>query len=270
MSNPLVSIIISAYNHEKYIHQCLNSIVNQTYKNIELIILNDGSIDNTHYKIKIIENRLKKRFINYVYINNKHSGICRNLNIGLHIAKGKYIICFSSDDVMLPQRVQLQVEYLERHKNYGLIYTDGYLVFSDGTIDMYKNYDNEQKFSSRMEFRQGYLFEFMLKNLLKKPTPSICASRECYDKVGFYDETMSSEDPDMFLRMSKVEEIGNVKKILTLHRVHPNNSGARADIIIPTFNRMKEKYINSPMLTDKQRKILFRSFERYLEETRIV
>lgn len=250
MEDALVSVIIPAYNHGSYIENCLDSIINQTYKNVELIIINDGSIDDTNKKIIKYEDRLNNRFEKYIYVDKENEGICKTLNLGLSISQGKYIIPFASDDVMYSQRISKQVAYMEEHNQYGMIYTDGYNV--ESIYYLYENhkYDVNMLFSSKMDFSEGDLFNFMLDNVFLMPTPTVCIKRECYDKVGFYDENILCEDPDMFIRISKYFQIGCIKEPLVLHRLHGNNNGKKNTIIAPSLKSMIAKYQKSDLLNE--------------------
>jgi glycosyltransferase involved in cell wall biosynthesis len=110
MSWPLVSVLMPAYNTEKYIHQAIKSILNQTYKNIEFIIFNDGSIDNT---LSIIESyaAIDNRIV--VVSSKTNKGYVYHLNHGISIANGKYIARMDSDDISLPKRIENQVLFME-------------------------------------------------------------------------------------------------------------------------------------------------------------
>ena len=262
MRGPLVSIIIPAYNHENYIQECLDSIINQTYQDIELILINDGSKDGTHGKIMEYEDKLKKRFDSYIYINKQNEGITRTLNKGLDISKGAYIIPFASDDVMFPRRVELQVEYMEKNKNYGMVYSDCYNVKSDERMDMGIEYGDKNRLSCIMHFKEGDLREFMLTNVFLMPTPTICIRKECYSRLGKYDELMLCEDPDMFIRISGAFEIGCLKEVLVLHRIHDCNSGRNSNIIVKTVEAMIKKYSNSDLYEPELREILIKTLKR--------
>lgn len=239
---PLVSVIIPAYNHEKYIHYCLDSIIAQTYDNIELIILNDGSSDNTNAKILQYESKLKKRFKNYIYINKLNEGICKTLNLGLKLAKGDYIKTFASDDEMEITLIEKEVEYFNQNEKIGMIYTDGYQVKSEG--DLIKNCDYSEKnlFSKNMKFLEGDLLSYFVGNIFAVPSPTTMITRRCYKVVGNYDENLKCEDPDMYLRIAMKFHIGSIKIPLVFHRIHSNNSGQRSDIIVPSMILMQEKY----------------------------
>lgn len=239
---PLVSIIIPAYNHEKYIANTLESIINQTYRNIELIILNDGSIDNTHQVIENYSQILKDRFNKFIYINKRNEGICKTLNIGLKVANGEYIVPFASDDYMFPERIEQQVDFLEKNPDYGMVYTDGFDCNSQGLLGLDCNYRIENLFSARMKFVEGDMFDFLIENVFLFPTPTVCIRKDCFDKVGLYDENLLYEDPDMFLRIAQRFKIGYIDKLLTIHRIHGANSGKDPGILIAGMILMEEKW----------------------------
>lgn len=109
-SVPIVSVIMPAYNAEKYIGKAIESILNQSYEHFEFIIINDGSSDRT----KDIVRSFKDKRIIYLE-NEKNSGICFTLNRGLDIARGKYIARMDSDDISLSNRFEVQVDFLEKH-----------------------------------------------------------------------------------------------------------------------------------------------------------
>ena len=114
-SVPGVSVVMPAYNAAKYIKEAIDSILAQTYRDFEFIIVNDGSTDNTK---EIILSYSDPRI---VYIENEqNSGICVTLNKGLDAAKGRYIVRMDSDDIALPQRLEVQVRYMDANPVVGV------------------------------------------------------------------------------------------------------------------------------------------------------
>lgn len=107
---PLVSVIMSTYNDEKYIEESIRSILTQTYQNIELIVINDASTDRTK---AILENIKDSRVI--IINNEMNKKLAANLNVAIGISKGKYIARMDADDISIPERIAMQVEYLENH-----------------------------------------------------------------------------------------------------------------------------------------------------------
>ena len=110
---PLVTVVIPAYNHEKYVVESIRSIINQTYRNIELIIINDGSKDRTHEKILTVIEECKRRFVRFEYINRENVGLSATLNQALSMTRGSYFSAFASDDIALPEKIALLVNALE-------------------------------------------------------------------------------------------------------------------------------------------------------------
>ena len=108
---PLVSIIIPAYNVEKYVQEAIDSALSQIYKDIEIIVVDDGSTDNTK---KVLNPYIKKGQIHYIYQENK--GLSSARNTGIRAAKGGYIAFLDSDDLFLPEKMQRQVDFLEKHQ----------------------------------------------------------------------------------------------------------------------------------------------------------
>lgn len=113
---PKISVVMPAYNAEKYIGEAIESILNQTFKDFEFIIINDGSVDHTK---EIIREYNDPRIV--LLENDKNRGIVLSLNKGLDAATGKYIARMDADDIALKNRFERQVEYLDEHKDIGVL-----------------------------------------------------------------------------------------------------------------------------------------------------
>jgi alpha-1,3-rhamnosyltransferase len=107
LNKDLISVIIPAYNHEMYIGETIRSLIIQSYENVELIILNDGSRDNTNQVIRDIRLECEKRFVDFKYINKDNEGIIKTLNKGLSLAGGKFIYIIASDDSAEPDALKI-------------------------------------------------------------------------------------------------------------------------------------------------------------------
>lgn len=128
MRDPLVSVIISTYNEEQYILDSVNSILNQSYQNIEVIIIDDASTDNTVNLIKGIKSKKIK-----LYVNEENRKLAHNLNIAMSKAKGEYVARMDADDISRKNRIKKQVEYLEVHKDIDVVATFA-KTFGDSAI----------------------------------------------------------------------------------------------------------------------------------------
>lgn len=240
MKLPLVSVIIPAYNHENYVEATLESLINQTYENIELIVIDDGSKDGTLLKIKGYEQKLAERFFKVTIKSQENQGICKTLNTGIRLSGGKYIFICPTDDVFSEKFVWKHIRYLEKNPEYACSYTDGINVNSD-ELDL-QDYSRGNIFSNLFTFKSGDLREFMLDNYLNLPTPSFIYRAGVFETVGLYDEQLKFEDVDMFLRISKNNPIGCINEKLFYRRLHNTNSGRNPEIIIKGLKQIIEKY----------------------------
>ena len=119
MTKPLVSIITPCYNGEAFLKRYFESILNQTYPNLELIFINDGSTDRTEEIALSYRERLEKRGITYIYEKQENAGQAAALNRGLKLFTGEYLTWPDSDDEMVSDAVEKKVDYLEQHPDYG-------------------------------------------------------------------------------------------------------------------------------------------------------
>ena len=131
MQEPLVSVLIPVYNHEKYVQDTINSIIKQTHKNIELIVLDDGSKDSSFEKIKELKEKCEKRFVNIHIGTKENEGMCATLNKMLDFSNGKYIYIIASDDLSKPDAIEKEVLFLENNPDYSLVVGDNEIIDGD-------------------------------------------------------------------------------------------------------------------------------------------
>lgn len=130
---PLVSIITPCYNGEKFVRRFLDSILNQTYSNIELIFINDGSTDNTEQIVLAYTERFKSNNIDFKYIYQENKGQASALNRGLEIFKGKYLGWVDCDDILLSDSINRRVQFLENHRDFGMVRSNGIFINEECT-----------------------------------------------------------------------------------------------------------------------------------------
>jgi glycosyltransferase involved in cell wall biosynthesis len=200
----LVTVVIPAYNCEQYLKESLNSIMGQDYQNLEIIIIDDNSTDQT---AKIADKLAKSDPRIRVYHNSKNLGIGGNRNKGIELAKGKYIAWQDADDVATPDRVSLQVKFLEEHSEVGVV--GGYLEFFG---DNYKT--SERKYAEDDQSLREHIFMY---NPIAQPVAMF--RKEVFEKVGSYHpKYLVSEDLEMLFRAGTVYKFGNVQKVLLHYR----------------------------------------------------
>jgi len=241
-SNPLVSVIVPAYNHEKYITDCLRSVVEQSYKNLELIVLNDGSTDTTEELIKLFieENSLT----NIRFISKKNEGVCKTLNKGLEIAKGKYVAFLASDDMWEPKKLEIQVDFMERNDNIGLVFSDAWFQkFNEKTHIKWSDY----KTNMDRYFKNGIQNADMYFLLLTRPiipALTVMVRKQIFDEIGGFDEALVYEDDDMWLRIALKYPLAYINEPLACYRMHDSNISNNALFMLKGMVQTIKKHFN--------------------------
>ena len=162
-SSPKISVILPAYNEEKYLEESVQSVLNQTFEDFELIIINDCSTDNT---LKLMK-RLQKKDKRIVLMDNKKNlGGSETMNNGLKIAKGKYVALFCADDISHPKRFEVQFNYLEKNPHIFLVGSSAIYINEKGRkIRRFRKYDNYKMLAWRLRKSCGIIFpSIMLRN----------------------------------------------------------------------------------------------------------
>lgn len=198
---PLVSIIMSVFNEEKYVADAIESTLNQTYQNWEFIIINDGSIDAT----ESIINQYQDHRIRYFYQENM--GLTKSLNKGIALSQGKYIARIDADDRSLPTRIEQQVNFLEKNKTFVLIGSYYYNVdISKMNLSISKPVISDQ--DCRKKFMLGRA------NFLHS---SVMFKKEINGEIMRYDETFKhAQDARMWIHLATKGQIGILPEILVL------------------------------------------------------
>lgn len=215
---PLVSICVAAYKHENYIDSLMLSLTEQTYKNIELIIIDDCSPDSTFLKILAWKDRLRNRFNRVVIERNETNlGVVKTVNRLIRRCKGKYIKHMASDDILLKDGISILVEFYEKNPLF-----DG--IFSNAVcIDKNDSYPLSSTKKFRTYYRQipcleGNLFQRLLEEDFIN-APSSMFLKRTYIKYGLHDEKAVSEDWDYWLRIVQNGEIGYCDRITVGYRI---------------------------------------------------
>ncbi len=121
---PLVSVLIPAYNHEAYVQEAIRSIMAQTWRHIELIVVDDGSRDATYERMEALRAECEARFVRTLFRTRPNVGTCETLNELMSLAQGEYVYLIASDDAAAPQAIERELEFLEQHADYVLAVGD--------------------------------------------------------------------------------------------------------------------------------------------------
>lgn len=131
----MVSIIIPCYNGEKFINRCIDSLLSQTYKSLEVIIVNDGSKDKSEELIKLRYHEFRKKNIRFIYVCQENRGLGGAINTGLKFVSGKYLTLLDIDDYIMPESIEVKVNFLEKNDDYDIVRTNGYYVTENNLED---------------------------------------------------------------------------------------------------------------------------------------
>jgi glycosyltransferase involved in cell wall biosynthesis len=232
MNNPLVSVIMPAYNAEKYITDSINSVIAQTYTEWEIIVIDDGSTDNTSSVVKKItekDNRVK-----YIYQENGRQGKARNN--GIRHSQGEYIAFLDADDLWVPEKVRIQVELLQT-KKMDLVFSDSYIFEDKPEITTKLNiipgsFQGEKDFSHFLSYN-------------RIPILTVMTTRKSVEQVeGFSEENeiQNAEDLNLWLKLLLA---GNtflgIDMPLTYYRIHSSSSTAGdRHVILPILEGLKK------------------------------
>lgn len=202
-SNPLVSVVIPVHNGEKYIKESIDSCLNQTYDNIEIIVVDDNSEDKT---LEILKNYGEKITVLPV---EKQNGLGNVINIGIRKSEGKYIARMDADDVMYPTRIQKQVEYLESNPNCVAIGGQIDIIDENSNITGHREYAIEDRDIKKNRF----LFQPFAH-------PAVTLRKSIVEEIGLYPENMwKVEDVKFFLILSTKGEFHNLRDTVLKYRM---------------------------------------------------
>ncbi|MFT2010484.1 glycosyltransferase [Pontibacter sp. 13R65] len=216
---PLVTIVCLCYNHERFLAEALDSVLAQTYPNLELLVVDDCSTDSS----PAIINDYCQRFPQLAYINTgRNRGNCAAFNMAWRASKGEYIIDFATDDVLLPNRVTEQVAAFSKlDPTYGVLYSDAaYINDNSGFIGYHCKRDKSGKVTSFAP--SGDVFQDILQRYFICP-PTMFVRRQVLEELQGYDETLAYEDFDFWVRSSRNYKYFFLDKVTTKRRVHDSS-----------------------------------------------
>lgn len=231
-NNPLISVIIPVYNGESFVGEAIESILNQTYSNFELIIVNDLSTDKTSEILEFYRKRDKRIKI---IQNNRQLFLSGSLNKALKQVTGKYIARMDSDDVSLPQRFSLQVKMLEENPNLVAVGGQEEVIDSQGNITAVKNFPVNPKICYNL---------FM--NFIPIQPPLLMARAAVMKKLRYDTVISKHDDIDMLFKLLKYGRFSNVDEIIFQYRVRNGSSthSKAKEVFFMAFNVRIRAIIN--------------------------
>lgn len=240
-TGPLISVLIPAYNHEKYIQETIKSIIRQTYRNIELIIIDDGSKDKTFLKIDKMKKRCNKRFAEFHFETKENEGSLLTHKKLLSLANGDFVMFIASDDILFDKKaLEIQSDFLIQNKDYVLVVGDNNIIDSRGKIcfwDWQRNIVYKKprarwttfgellrEITKRVDFNSenfGKYETFLPGNYIPN---GYLIRKSILDKAKCYTKEAPLEDYYLHLQLSKYGKYKYIDKPLFSYRWHEANT----------------------------------------------
>ena len=231
---PYITVIIPAYNSGKFISQAVQSVLEQDCAPYEVLVIDDGSTDDTKAVLSQFDKSIK-----YFYQENRGPSSARNM--GINMAKGEYIAFLDADDLWAPGKLEVQLEFLESHRDIGLVFSD--IEQFDEEKILERPCIAEQVFepgkATQVPLREAFV-KLLIKNFI--PTNTVMVRRECFKKAGLFDEGLRIvEDRDMWLRIAAHFKVARIPLVLCKRRLHGSNISGDQERYISSLITVLEK-----------------------------
>jgi glycosyltransferase involved in cell wall biosynthesis len=241
-AHPLVSVIIPCYNHARYLAEAVSSVKLQTYRHYEIIIVDDGSTDDTHH--------VASKFSELIYIRQENSGLSAARNTGIKNAKGNFMVFLDADDYLYPSALKINLEYLLSDKT---------LAFVSGAHDKVDVNGSVIPEDHGPVINQNHYRSLLEGNYIGMHA-AVMYSRWIFEKFQFDTALKACEDYDLYLRVARKHPVLNHNEKIAAYRIHGENMSANIPfmltMVLQVHNRQK-----SQLLNDEER----RSYERGIE-----
>jgi len=231
------SVIIPTYNRADVLPPAIDSILAQTHTDFEIIIVDDGSTDNTR---DVLEPYLAKPNIQYIYQENQKQAAARNN--GVLRSRGEYVGFLDSDDLWYPEKLDLQVKALDEHPEVGMVFSNQ-MMFTDDSDEGRVRYP-------RGVLKSGDIFKDLLQRKFYCSLQTVLVRRSVFDDVGLTDESLknSLEDWELTLRIARKYKVLAIDKPLVRRRVHKETSVKYLEFRIHNHLAILKKHLKEPLL----------------------
>lgn len=200
---PAVSVVIPAYNSAAFLRQAIDSVLDQTYSDLEIIVIDDGSSDDTEAVARSFGDRVS-------CFRQQNRGVSAARNHGIKLARGQYLAFLDADDLWAPQKLAEQIPLFDQDAEIGLVYSDWGVVSEDG--------ESQASFHSSRPAASGYVFDELVRTGFILTSGTV-VRRSCLADVGYFDETLSiAQDYDLWLRICYRWKVAVVNKALVTKR----------------------------------------------------
>lgn len=224
--NPLVSVVVTTYNQASYLEQTLTSVFAQTYHPYEVIVVDDGSTDDTPSRVALFMDRI-------IYVRQENQGVAGSRNTGIHKARGEYIAFLDGDDLWYPEKLSIQVAEAIRHPRSGLIVVDGVRFEESGTLEDTLFIGPACKDISEGE---GSCYHMLLQGQFISTTSQVMVPARVFGTVGLSDRSFRrASDYDLYIRIAEHYDFTVIKKRLCKWRYLPTSASGPSSLRFFTY-----------------------------------
>lgn len=228
MAEPLVSVLIPVYNHARYVRQCLDSLLSEGWPNLEVLVVDDGSTDNSFEMVQAWRTQHPTAFKRFILERQDNKGLSRTLNYLVRKAEGDFLTPVASDDYLLPNGIARRIEYLTNNPEKLAVFGDSIVVDSCGRQTGRSALTQIYKLSARPEaLKVSRLMALELILRWSVPGPGLLLRRTAFDDtlgVGCYNESVMIEDRDYYLRLLTRGALGFIDIPVAAYRRHQENT----------------------------------------------
>lgn len=263
---PTVSILIPTFNCGQYISHAIESALNQSYQDVEIILVDDGSTDNTR---ELLKEYIKEGACKYIYQSNQ--GVAEARNATLRAARGEYVAFLDADDFWEPDKLELQMNFLAERPDVALLHGNIRIVDAGKNQTIFDSLPINRRHKCDHIFGELYLGNFI-------NTSTVVIKRECLDRIGCFDTNLiQAEDYDLWMRVAAEFKCGFQDVVMGTYRVHRTNTSKNSNQVIKhelkVLHKMQYLYPNlvsaipeekvKKRLFDKNYSLAYRYFSEY-------
>ncbi|MEK6715275.1 MAG: glycosyltransferase family 2 protein [Candidatus Omnitrophota bacterium] len=254
-----LSIIVPTYNCAKYINEAIESILNQSFKDYEIIVVDDGSTDNTK---DALSPYIEKGLIKYIYQENQGPGAARNT--GINQAQGKYICFLDSDDVLLENSLLKRVDFLEKYSNLDMLFTDYICENANSRNARLKSLNFMNKLNNSIEykdngcliFNSNFYNDYLKFTIWPIWTGTVMLKKNIINDIGMFRTDISiAEDVDFWIRIIRKYKVGFINEALSCYKTMQSNLTKNYEQYIAKGAQLRIAILNDELKNNKMKQI---------------
>ena len=242
---PKVDVIIPAYNAASFLPMALESVIAQTYSDWKIILIDDGSTDNTQDVVARYAGQLRSKLL---YIRQANRGLPAARNAAIANCSAEFLALLDADDVWLPNRLEESLKRFEGRPDVGLSYGFISRIDAAGVV--------VDTFTNRSEFPEGHVAPQIYMRTMNLPCPTVTFRRECVEAVGVFDESLqATEDRDLWLRIAQRYTVSLVPKVIAQYRMSPHGMTTDPNRMLKAQLQFVRKHYGTPGCGRRARRV---------------